>query len=298
MKIIKRENIDIVKWDALVKSSPENDIFSLSSYLDAVSENWCICVNSDYSSGIALPFVVRLTIKTCYTPIFVRYLQWLGNEKLDQESLFGLLKDEFQQGQFNCKENLSMGNSDTMIFQTIGLNQQPQFSSQAKRMFSKFRKSTMTIEFTSDESEVMQRIYSELPKKVASLNDNSLAHLAKLVSCMKKEKRLQTLVVKERGAIVGGLYLLEFNNSLLYLKGAFTPESKKEGAMYAAMETAISLAKQKQLIFDFGGSRVEGVRRFNLNMGGIDNFYYTVNWDNAPYWFNWLKKIKQSWKRK
>jgi hypothetical protein len=298
LKIIKRENIDLVKWDALVKSNPKNGIFSLSSYLDAVSENWCVCVNSDYSSGIALPFVERLTIKTCYTPIFVRYLQWLGKEKLEEKSLLGLMKNEFQQGQFNCKENLSKGISDNLIFQTIEINQQPQFSSQAKRMFSKFRKSTMKIELANDESEVMARIYSELPQKVASLNDTSLAHLTELVSCMKKEKYLQTIVVKDNNTIVGGLFLLEFNDSLLYLKGAFTPESKKEGAMYAAMETAISLAKQKQLIFDFGGSRVEGVRRFNLNLGGIDNLYYSVDWNNAPFWFNWLKKIKQSWKRK
>ncbi|MEY3237827.1 MAG: hypothetical protein RI883_1928, partial [Bacteroidota bacterium] len=75
MKIIQREHIDTKKWDALVSSSSDNAVFSLSTYLDAVAENWCVLTDDEYSKGIALPFTVRIGIKVIYTPIFVRYLE-------------------------------------------------------------------------------------------------------------------------------------------------------------------------------------------------------------------------------
>ena len=62
MKIIERAYIDVVKWDQLVDR--ENGlVFNCSYYLDAVAENWCIYVNEEYTSGIALPYVVRLKKK-------------------------------------------------------------------------------------------------------------------------------------------------------------------------------------------------------------------------------------------
>lgn len=297
MKIIDRENIEIEKWDALVKSNPENSVFSLSAYLDAVAENWCIYVDAEYSRGIALPFTIRLGVKTCYTPIFVRYLEWFGEKSIDGKALLEILKKEFPQGHFSCKD-LHTETTEKLIFQAISKDQVPVFGSQAKRMFAKFEKSKMAIDLSNEEKQIMQHIYAELPKKVASLNSTSLPKLEKLIIALKTLDLLETIVVKDKEELVGGLFLVEFNNSVLYLKGAFTPESKKEGGMYAAMKTAVTLAKQKGLNFDFGGSRVEGVRRFNVNLGGEDIMYFSFQWDNSPIWFKVLKKAKQTWKKK
>lgn len=297
MKIIQRSDIDIEKWDDLVRSNPENSVFSLSCYLDAVAENWCVYVDSAYSKGIALPYTVRLGIKICYTPIFVRYLEWLGDELKNGDALLNLLKKEFHSGQFNCK-NIHVEPTEKLIFQSIKKGQEPIFGSQAKRMFSKFEKSEMSIELATEQIEVLNHISAELPKKVASLNEQALTNLEKLINGLKDQDLLKIITVKNKNGVVGGLFLVEFNNTLLYLKGAFSVDSKKEGGMYAAMKVAISMSKQKGLNFDFGGSRVEGVRRFNMNMGGFDNTYYSLHWDNSPGWFKLLKKAKQTWEKK
>ena len=60
----------------------------------------------------------------------------------------------------------------------------------------------------------------------------------------------------------------------------------------------VAYVKEKGLLFDFGGSRVEGVRRFNVNLGGKDSFYSSIEWNNAPFWFNWLKKMQGIWKKR
>ena len=130
------------------------------------------------------------------------------------------------------------------------------------------------------------------------MNDKSLTSLEALVKSLKKDQLLKVVAVRKENTIVGGLFLVEFNHSLLYLKGAFTPDSKKEGAMYGVMQYAIELAKAQNKRFDFGGSRVEGVRRFNVNLGGKDVTYHSFEWDNSPLWFKILKRAKTAWKRK
>lgn len=298
MKFIQRKDIDLKKWDALVKSDSKNSAFSLSTYLDAVSENWCVLTDDNYSNGIALPFTINFGVKTCYTPIFVRLLDWCGEKKVEDQTFISLLKKEFAAGQLSSSLLLSEEPKEEFVCQFIEKDQEVVLNSQAKRMLAKFKKSSMSFEFVTSTDEVFQHIYKELPKKVSSLNDRSLSSLEKLVAQLQAENLLKVLVVKEEKVVVGGIFLVEFKGSLLYLKGAFTAESKKEGAMYAIMEKAIAYSKEKGLNFDFGGSRVEGVRRFNVNLGGEDRVYYSYNWDNAPLWFKWLKKAKHAWKRK
>jgi hypothetical protein len=298
LKIIQREHIDTKKWDALVSSSSDNAVFSMSTYLDAVAENWCVLTDDNYSKGIALPYTVRLGIKVVYTPIFVRYLEWFGEEIENLETIKTLIQNEFQQGQLNSNINFENKKSDEFIFQISDIQEEQVINSQVKRMLSKFDKAGFTIHLEADEAEILKIINAELPQKVKSLNDKSLTSLEALVKSLKMNQLLKVVAVKKENTLVGGLFLVEFNHSLLYLKGAFTPDSKKEGAMYGVMQYAIELAKKHTKRFDFGGSRVEGVRRFNVNLGGKDVTYHSFEWDNSPLWFKILKRAKTAWKRK
>ncbi len=298
MKIIQREHIDTKKWDALVLSSTDNAVFSLSTYLDAVAENWCVLTDDEYSKGIALPYTVRLGIKVVYTPIFVRYLEWFGDEIKKIETIKSIIQNEFQQGQLSSTLTFENKKSDEFIFQIIEIQAEQLINSQAKRMLSKFDKADFTIQLDADEEEIIKIIKAELPQKVKSLNDKSLTSLEALVKSLKKNELLKVVAVKKENTVVGGLFLVEFNQSLLYLKGAFTSDSKKEGAMYGVMKYAIELSKEHKKRFDFGGSRVEGVRRFNVNLGGKDVNYHSYEWDNSPLWFKILKRTKIAWKKK
>lgn len=298
MKIIQREHIDIQKWNALVSSSPNNSVFSLSTYLDAVAENWCVLTDDQYSKGIALPYTVRLGIKVVYTPIFVRYLEWFGEEIENLETIKAIIQNEFQHGQLSSTVCFENKKSDEFIFQISDNQDEQVINSQAKRMLSKFEKAGFTIHLEADEEEILKIIKAELPQKVSSLNDKSLTSLDALVKSLKKNQLLKVIAVKKENTVLGGLFLVEFNQSLLYLKGAFTAESKKEGAMYGVMQFAIELAKKHNKRFDFGGSRVDGVRRFNVNLGGKDVTYHSFLWDNSLLWFKILKRAKTAWKRK
>ena len=59
-----------------------------------------------------------------------------------------------------------------------------------------------------------------------------------------------------------------------------------------ALNSAIEYAKENNLKFDFGGSNIEGVKRFNYNLGGIDEVYFMHIQNNGPAWFKLAKRLK------
>ena len=294
MKRINRKDIAIEKWDALVQRTPSASIFDTSTYLDAVAENWCILVDEAYTKGIALPYTKRLGVEALYTPIFLRNVTFLG-ELESLEVLKNLLQQTFKLGQLSISLESEQRN---FYYQTLPIDAEQVYSNLGKRMLKRFEKNKFTFEFSLEQDLVEYHINNELADKINAINAHTLKALNRLVMQFKQQQKVHIVNVLKAGKSVGGLFLLESNHRLLYLKGAFTEESKKEGAMYGAMQRAIDLAKEKGLLFDFGGSRVEGVRRFNVNLGGKDSFYSSIEWNNAPFWFNWLKKLQGIWKKR
>ena len=62
--------------------------------------------------------------------------------------------------------------------------------------------------------------------------------------------------------------------------------------MYLALNTAIENAIDANKNFDFGGSKVEGVKGFNHNLGGKNVVYYLYENVNYPWWYRLMKKMK------
>ena len=294
MKFISRENIDCQKWDDLVAKTPGASVFSLSSYLDEIGENWMVYVDENCTKGIAVPFAVRLGIKTCYTPIFITHLEWFGENDGALAQFAKEVKTHFPLGNFCLRQSLEDVHSEEFVEQIIPSDSIPSLGSQAKRMINKSHKLAHRIELSSDQSAIFSMIRSELLPKISSLTEGSIERLEQVVDNMADKGRLQILSVFEDDNFVGGLFLIDFNQTVLYLKGAFTDDAKKNGAMYAAMHQAIQQALSKGKSFDFGGSRIDGVRHFNLQLGGLDRTYYCHQWDNSPVWYRWAKQLRKA----
>jgi len=61
--------------------------------------------------------------------------------------------------------------------------------------------------------------------------------------------------------------------------------------MYFAMYQQIQETLEAGKVFDFDGSEVPGVKRFNHYFGSTDHNYYQVSWDNNPVWYKTIRKL-------
>lgn len=290
MKIVEREHIDIHKWDDLVALSKDATLFSLSHYLDAVAENWCVLVDENYSKGIALPYSIRLGIKCLYTPIFSRYTELLGG--VDSKDILSYLQNYFPEANFSIKHSFSGFKGKEFVFQEI---KELKLNQQAKRMLQKFQKADIEIKEVEEINGLVLYIEKELSEKVAVFDSASSSKMIDLVNSLKKQGVLKAFGFFEETKLVGGMLFLTFNNRVVYLKGAANATSKAKGVMYACMNNEIKEALASSKIFDFGGSRIEGVKRFNHSFGSADVVYYNYEWHMGPLWFKAIKGMRNLW---
>ncbi|NRA10848.1 MAG: hypothetical protein HRT57_02700, partial [Crocinitomicaceae bacterium] len=135
------------------------------------------------------------------------------------------------------------------------------------------------------------KVKGELNHKFTGVTDKSLGALEQLFENAKQAQAIKVFNVI-RNEVLGGIVCFESKDQLLYVKGAVGEETKANGGMYLALNSAIEYAKEHKLIFDFGGSNVDGVKRFNYNLGGVDEVYFMHIQNNGPAWFKLAKRLK------
>ncbi|MFT6922273.1 MAG: hypothetical protein ACJA1C_001275 [Crocinitomicaceae bacterium] len=287
MKIVERKNIDLARWENLTNKQGGISLFAKAWYLDAVAEKWCVLVNDDYSRGIALPYSKRAGVEVLYSPIFGRYSELIGEFKEDE---LAQIKERFKVIEFACRQEL-FHKTEERIYQAISDFDSHKLGSQAKRSLKKAEKNGFSVALTDDYSNVFSKVKEELNHKFTGITEKSLGALEQLFENAKQAEAIKVFNVAGNGNL-GGIVCFESKDQLLYVKGAVDSETKSNGGMYLALNTAIEYAKENNLKFDFGGSNVEGVKRFNYNLGGVDEVYFMHVQNNGPAWFKLAKRLK------
>ena len=298
MEWIENKNLDKKNWDTLVTHN-NAFIFDYSWYLDAVTDNWGVLfIDDNKSKGIAVSFTEKLGQKIVAPSYFHRASSWIGNwSNQEKQEALKFISSLFKGGNLAFEDTEI--NQENYYYQIIqpSTNYEEAYHTQAKRMLSKAHKSVITLDNQFDKSFFLKLVIQELGKKVEMWNTAAVDKFSSLIDALIQNNSFHFIEIKHNNKTAGGLIIMQLDNRHIYLKGVCIPEVKKLGGMYAAMDRAISYAMEKNAIFDFGGSRVEGVARFNNNLGGINQFYAYKSWNEYPFWFKTLKKIRNTWKK-
>lgn len=278
-------------WDKLVETC-NGGVFSLSAYLDATAVHWEILWNADKTGGMACPYTLKLGVKTLYAPFFHRYVQWLGEGEPKPAELVKLLKSHFEVAAAHyCSQKHFLFSK--RVFQELRqADYKP--NQQVKRMLKKAAEFTVVEQFEPER--LLKLVKEQLSGKLSEIDDYSMQKLNRLVHAFSYPEIIQLNLLHDQ-QWCGGIWIMPFGERILYLKGATTAQAKESGGMYKLIEHAIRFAFSHNGIFDFGGSNAAGVKRFNTNWGAQDSSYYYFRWNNAPFWWNWLRKGKNLWKK-
>ncbi|MES2590095.1 MAG: hypothetical protein V4622_14035 [Bacteroidota bacterium] len=288
MNFIPSNELNKKKWDNLV-SQQNGKPFSHSFYFDANSKFWGAYVDENYTKGIAVSFNLILGIKIIYPPIFGKYFEFLGLNKFETEELFKQIKKDFLVGVFNSLEKFKDENSTHRRFQV--LEQDYKFNTLANRMLKKAEANEYKITDTSF-CKILAIIKNDLLPKIENLEKNTANNLEKLLTNLDSENLLISKGIYSQNQLLGGLLFCKSNHEILYITGVCKEYPRKNGAMYLCMNEVIQQLKVNEVL-NFGGSEIESIRRFYLNLGGVDAFYYETSWDNSPFWFKLIRFLSK-----
>lgn len=289
--ILHHTVLDKAKWDAFVVKNNAS-IFSTSLYLDSTAQDWSVYFDEENNLGLALPFVEKIGVKGMYPPFFHRYIEKIGENDLPK-SLLDYIQKEYKFGFIHTKEQLNLPNESSRIHQIIEDFDNLDQSSQFKRSVKKALKNNYEIRESENVTDSFQLVIGFLSSKLDFYKSNEVEQLKNLIHNLDKQSRLITYNLIAQGKVEGSLFVMKHQNTFTYLKGSCSDEVTKNGGMYLLMNELIENCKSSNVNLDFGGSQVEGVRNFNIRLGGKDRKYYTYEWDNSPFWFKTLKKIRK-----
>jgi hypothetical protein len=288
-QLIERADLNEEKWNRLVLASSAS-VYHQLYYLDTLSEQWCALVYDDYKGAIALPYTVRLGVKGLFTPNFIRSLSWMGERPTAFLEMEKIIKKQFKRASFHTDIPLFEGSSER-VYQLIDQKEHFVIGSQTKRALKKF----VNVGFFIQNEELtvgIELIVQELRNKVKDLREVDFERFKRLllnyttspINCWTAEKN---------GTIHASLVVIEWNNEVLYIKGGVDEFGKKNGAMHGLMHYVIQTSLEKNKVFSFEGSAIDSVRQFNCGFGAFDTVYYAKKWDNSPWWFKLLMKLKK-----
>lgn len=291
---IYHSEISPSNWEELFKNSPKATVFSTLFYWNSVAKDWYVYTDEQRNFAIPIGVSKKLGIETVYPPFFHRYTEILGDtSKFDKTQFETELKKRFPVGVLNCKTSLLENTPEkTHVYQLL-TSETFKRKDQAKRMLKKGEKFGFKVSHSKDIQKLHGLVVGFLSEKLSFYKSNEAERLETLIHAAHKNEKLITLACYHNDQLVGGMFGIKYNGTMLYLKGACSTSATKNGGMYLLMSTLIEESLAENLTFDFGGSRVEGVRHFNTRFNGKDQTYYEYAWNHAPLWYKLLQKIKR-----
>lgn len=306
IKHIKHHNINKDKWDRCIEESLNGIVFSYSWYLDAVFDKWDALVMDDYQMVFPITNKSKFGFNYFCNPIFAPQLGVFSKKELSEELIEQFIR--LIPGKIKLIDiDLNFGNSinDSVVkqgfevfnrkSQYIDLRQSYEdisknYSNNLKRNLLKTKKNKLEIK-ESQKADGVIKIFKENRGKTLNEIKTEQYHSLRLLinELLKRNKTVIYECWKDNEMIASACFSIT-NNRIIYIKGGSTQRGRELSAMHLIMDRMINSNSNSNLIFDFGGSSIEQVARFNYGFGSKDYNYQRLYRNNLPFFIKMLKK--------
>lgn len=270
LKFVDSQKIDKKRWDEIIANSPKNNCACYSWFLDATTEKWGALMTEDYSFVLPLPYKNRVFYKKMFQHPFGRNLEFFGDEKYLSQVAPMLKKLGYFNFHFNHKLPFDFVDR---VYQKLDLKGEIKYRANARRILKKF-KDKYTYEVSSNWESVTKLYFANSFYKIKQQEKNKVFVQQVMQSALKHNNGEVVEVFNEDKECIAAAFFFKDKETITYLIGDSTMESKKEGSMYCLMDFAIHHYQPDFKTFDFGGSNVESVSSFYKKLGGEDMAYF------------------------
>lgn len=296
IRLIDKHEIDVFKWDNCVESDRISLPYALHWYLDLCTNDWEALVYNDYQNVMPLPFNKKYGISYIYRPYGTQQLGIFGKEKSPELTKYFLQhipkkyrwvdyffnEDTIEVDYPNCKwepqinQILDLRNSYQSIYEN--------YSTQTIKNLNKAKKANFRI-FENDSPDVLIRMFqNNKGKEIPSLDESKYSKMRQIMyAFLHKRKGFIWTVYDDRNTACSGIFIMQFKNRLILMFTAADDYGKQHGGMSFLLNELFIQFSEKHWIFDFEGSNLEGLARFNSGFGAEKRIYYRMVRDTLPW---------------
>lgn len=302
IRYVAHSEINKARWDSCIDQSHDGIIFAYSWYLDAICEQWDALVADDYVAVMPLPSRKKWGIDYIYTPFFLNQLGVFFKQAVSAsmvDEFLSNIPDKFRYIDLNLNQSNLTTRNDFKIkqktIQQIDLDKsyeqiQQDYSENLKRNLKKAVKNELHYVENISAEIVVNAFRKAQGEKLEVFKKSDYMRLLELIQILVQKGMGETIgVYSKNNLLLAAACFMKSHEQIIYLKGAANEEGKTMGAMHFLMDYYIRKHAGSDLIFDFGGSSVESLARFNNSFGSKEIVYLQIKKNNLPALVRWIK---------
>jgi hypothetical protein len=303
IRYLKRSEIDIEKWDRLVKNSANGFLYAQSFYLDALVE-WGGLVLDDYQFIMPLPHRKKYGITYIYVAPFIGQLGIIGIDpvlsSLTDDFLRAVPKHFIKADLLMNEQNASATEPslDTVLRTNyiIPLDKdyeylRSNYSEDATKNIRRTLKWGLTPCTNISVDKIIKLYRTAYGEKNTHISQKDYTHFKMLAGqCMVKGNGFTIGIQDRNKKLLAAAFFGSDNKRIYYILGAPSPEGRKANATHLLIDEVIKKYAGTSYVFDFEGSDIPNVSKFYLKFGPLTKHYDLVRIDRTPTWARGLRK--------
>jgi len=293
IQLLSANQIDINRWNACVLNSNNGLIYSQTSMLNSLADNWHGLVIDNYTSVLPIPWRKKWGFRYAYVPAFMQQLGFTGtlDESIIHLALPYIYKflslGDFQFNFNNTAVTNTIPGVRCRINQIIDLHRSypdifQEFSNDAKRNIHQSEKYQFTIQNTWRD-DIWDCFLGEMKTRY-SPKPQDIFHFKEVCSLYFESNECHIRWIEnDKKDLIAAWVGLQDSRRIYNLLKVTTAEGRKKSANYFLFNSLLKEWCEKPLIFDCEGSELPGVQSFYKNWGAVTEPYFQFRLNRLPF---------------
>ena len=286
IRYVKHSEIDKQRWDDALEKCINPFPYAYSWYLDKVTNyQWDALILDDYSALFPLPFKKKFFLKVIYQPFFTQQLGLFASRQETLNDINNWLKAipvHFVKTYLHLNSKNSLPNKPTRLTHQVLLNRDysyiyNDYSSVVTKNLKRIRNRGMQAESSQDVYSYIKFMKDNLGPKLSDLSPSDIDMLqGLLIEILERKKGFIRFCLDKNGNRIAGTFIIKSNARVIYLLAASTQSGKKANGMTYLIDNIMTELAGKEIVFDFEGSMIPGIAKFNKNFGGKEEHFPVI----------------------
>jgi hypothetical protein len=294
IQYVKRQDINIAKYNACIENSIQSNIYGFSWYLDLVTDTWAVLVLDDYKAVMPIPIRKKYGIKYVYPPFWLLELGVFSlDDSIDYQPFFDILFKKFKsvETRLNIDNRIQKSAAFLMDKQMQMLSIKEDYEAvfdgyrkDRKKDVRKAQKANLVEKWNDSPENLIQLFKDNVGKRTPYITNKDYVVLEKLIeTCIQKGVGEMLSIYNEENTLVAAGFFLKHKNKVTILVSSTDFEHRKNGENTFLIDRAIFKYQKKYDVFHFGGSSMETIAKFFLSFGAETHNYQQIKYTNLPF---------------
>jgi len=275
------------QWDACISKHSNGLIYAQYDYLDHICDHWSGLVIGDYEAVFPLPWRKKYGFRYYYIPPFIQQLGFIGDSsllkslheelirKIRSYAWYGDIHFNFSNhllaSELHCKNRTNYIIDLNRSYDEIYKDYQPDL----KHLLDKTSDTAFEYSKENQLADTIRHYQQQYAERMPHLLHEDFARLSEL--CKFYADRGQCILRSARskqGDILSDTLLLKDQRRIYHLLNTTFPEGRKAHSNHWLLDQILKEFSNQDILFDFEGSDLPGVKAFYKKFGGHVQPYF------------------------